>query len=57
VEVLNEALLARYGPEGLARRLGAAMRSIVAASRADGPPAPGPSASGPAASGPAASGP
>jgi len=56
VEVLNEALLTRYGPEGLARRLGAAMRSIVAASRTDGPAASGPARSGPAASGAAASG-
>jgi len=32
VEVLNEALLARLGAQGLARRLGEAMRGIVAAS-------------------------
>jgi len=32
VEVLNDRLLARHGAEGLARRLGEAMRGIVAAS-------------------------
>ena len=47
VEVLNDGLLDRHGPEGLARRLGDAVRRIVAAASAKPDPDPDPGASRP----------